>query len=438
MNHQNEAYLAFKDQDTFTGYESLVETTTVLKAFDEGVVLKRTPFYAESGGQVADKGVLRTQSEEYTVEDVQKLPGGQFLHIIADHHLKDGDSVVAEVDETTRKLTMYNHSATHLLFAALRDVVGDHVSQQGSNVSSEGMRFDFNNYDALDDDTLLEVERIVNEKIQADIPVDVSHHSVDEARDMGAVAEFGEKYGTEVRVVNMGYTLDLCGGTHVPRTGVIEKFAIASIESKGSGIYRITGHANDSIENIRKQFVGIHQEMDKLVEKAERIVADAKDKGIDLSFSFQRNNRIQGSYQDIIDKRNEFARLGERVKDLDKEYQQRVKDQAMSQLDTYLAQADGIHLVIKTDGIDKNSLRPLADKLMDHLPGGFVFIANVDGDKVSFVAKSQCDLHAGNIAKMAAQITGGGGGGRPDMAQAGGRDVAKVDEALAAVRAQIR
>ncbi len=438
MNHQNEAYLAFKDQDTFTGYESLVETTTVLKAFDEGVVLKRTPFYAESGGQVADKGVLRTQSEEYTVEDVQKLPGGQFLHIIADHHLKDGDTVIAEVDETTRKLTMYNHSATHLLFAALRDVVGDHVSQQGSNVSSEGMRFDFNNYDALDDDTLLEVERIVNAKIHADIPVDVSHHSVDEARDMGAVAEFGEKYGTEVRVVNMGYTLDLCGGTHVPRTGVIEKFAIASIESKGSGIYRITGHANDSIENIRKQFVGIHQEMDKLVEKAERIVADAKDKGIDLTFSFQRNNKIQGSYQDIIDKRNEFARLGERVKDLDKEYQQRVKDQAMSQLDTYLAQANGIHLVIKTEGIDKNSLRPLADKLMDHLPGGFVFIANVDGDKVSFVAKSQCDLHAGNIAKMAAQITGGGGGGRPDMAQAGGRDVAKVDEALAAVRAQIR
>jgi alanyl-tRNA synthetase len=438
MNEQNEAFLTLKTQDVFTGYDSLQEETRILKAFDQGVVLERTPFYAESGGQVADRGVIRKDHEEYDVLDVQKLPNGQFLHLLEAHDLKDGDAVVAQVDEHRRNLTMYNHSATHLLFAALRELVGDHVSQQGSNVSSEGMRFDFNHYTILDDETMLALERRVNEKIAANIAVDIEEKPIDEAKAMGAIAEFGEKYSDKVRVVNMDYTVDLCGGTHVHNTGDIGRFAIASIENKGSGIYRITGHANESIEHLEDTLKGFNEEIDKLIQKGHKIVEEAKEKGIDLTFDLVRNRKIKGSYQDIIDKRQEFQHATEVVKELDKAFQAKAQAKAMSNLDEYLAHRVGNTLVLRTDGLDKNSLRPLADRLMDHLSGGVVVIANVEGDKVTFVVKSQSkDHHAGNLAKAAASICGGGGGGRPDMAQAGGKDISRLDEALAYLRDQL-
>jgi len=438
MKSQNEAFIEFKEQDNFTGYKTLVEDTSVLKSFPEGVVLRNTPFYAESGRQVADSGVIQTDTNVYEVQDVQKLPNGQFLHVIENHNLKDEEEVRAVVNEDIRNITMYNHSATHLLFAALREVVGNHVSQQGSNVSPEGMRFDFNNYDNLDDETLLKVEKIVNDKINENIPVIISSQTIDEAKEIGAVAEFGEKYGDKVRVVNMRYTVDLCGGTHVPNTNLIEQFAIASIESKGSGIFRIIGYANSSIENIKNHFTGIHKEMDKLDQKVSKILNDAKEKGINLEFSFSRNNEIIGSYQDIINKREEFAKLGELVRDLDKKYNEMLRQKTMENLDDMLSQAVDNKLVIRLENIDKKSLKPLADRLLDKLPNGFVFIANVSDNKVTFIAKSKCDIHAGNIAKAAAQVTGGNGGGRPDMAQAGGKDTAKVDLALEKVRELIK
>lgn len=433
MKSQNEAFIQFKSKDQFTGYNSLTEVTKVLKSFDEGVVLERTPFYAESGGQLADQGTIN----DIEVLDVQKLPNGQFLHIIENNPFKDGETVTALLNKINREQTMYNHSATHLLFAALREVVGTHVSQQGSNVSSEAMRFDFNNYDNLDDETLLKVEKILNNKIDQKIMVETVEKSIDEAKEMGAIAEFGEKYSDKVRVVNMDYTVDLCGGTHVANTGDIKKFAIASIESKGSGIYRISGHANNSIENIKNQFVGFHKEMDKLMVKVDKILVDAKQKGINLKFNFERNEEIIGSYQDIIDKRNEFAKLGELVRELDKEYKELLKAKTLENLDGMLAQAVDNKLILKLEGVDKNSLKPLADRLLDNLPNGLVFIANITGEKVTFIVKSNCDLHAGNIAKKAAIITGGNGGGRPDMAQAGGKDITKVDQALKEIKAMI-
>ncbi len=430
MKSQNEAFIEFKEQDVFVGYEKLKVTTKILKSFPEGVVLGETPFYAESGGQVADKGLIGNE----IVQDVQKLPNGQFIHLLSINPFKNGEVVTATVNEESRNLTMYNHSATHLLFASLRKVVGNHVSQQGSNVSSEMLRFDFNNYDNLDDNTLLLVEKLVNEQINKSMTVSVKEMSIDEAKELGAIAEFGEKYSDLVRVVNMDYTVDLCGGTHVSNTGVIEKFAIASIESKGSGIFRIVGHANKSVENIKNQFTGIHKEMDKLISKANNILEDAHSKGIELTFNFERNEHIIGSYQDIINKRKEFQELGDLVRELDKEYKSKLKEVTLSSLDDLLENRVGNTLVIKVNDVDKNSLKPLADKLMDHLPGGFVFIANVVGEKITFIAKSSCDLHAGKIVKEAAIIAGGNGGGRPDMAQAGGKDVTKLEDALAKVR----
>ncbi len=438
MKNQNEDYINFKEKDLFTGYTSLKEETRVLKSFEAGVVLEKTPFYAESGGQVADKGVIVKDNVEYNVLDVQKLPNGQFIHFIENNDLKDNDEVTAIVDEETRLLTMYNHSATHLLFAALREIVGSHVSQQGSQVTSESLRFDFNNYDNLDDETLLLIEKKVNEKIKENIKIDISEKTIDEAKALGAIAEFGEKYGAKVRVINMGYTVDLCGGTHVSNTGVIEKFALASIESKGSGIYRIVGHANKAVENIRKQFVGFNKEMDKLFIKVNKILEDAKSKQIKLDFNFERNDKIIGSYQDVINKRIEFAKLQELVRELEKQYQELLKEKVFDNIDEFLKKAVDNKIIIKTNNIDKKSLKPLADRLLEKLGKGFIFIANVSNDKVTFIAKSNIDVHAGNIAKAAAVITGGNGGGRPDMAQAGGKDISKVDEALNKVRELVK
>jgi len=406
MQNQNEDYLNFKEESIFTGYVSLKEDTFILKSFKEGVVLKKTPFYAESGGQVGDKGTISIGKIDYSVIDVQKLPNGQFIHFIENHDLKDNDSVVASVDNENRLLTMYNHSATHLLFGSLRELIGPHVSQQGSQVSSDHLRFDFNNYNNLDDDTLLEIENKVNEIINKNIKIDISEKSIEEAKQLGAIAEFGEKYTDKVRVINMGYTVDLCGGTHVSNTGLIKKFAIASIESKGSGIYRIVGHANEAIKNISNQFIGFHKEMDKLMKKVDKLLMDAKINKIDLEFSFVRNEEIIGSYQDIINKRLEFAHLQEQVRELEKKYKELLKEKVFSNVDSILENSVDGKIIIKTENINKESLKPLADRLLDKLGKGFVFIANVANDKVTFIAKSNIDIHSGNIVKEAAIMTG--------------------------------
>ncbi len=434
MNNQNEEYINFKEQSKFTGYSTLNGNTKVLKSFTEGVVLENTPFYAESGGQIGDKGIIQKGNKEYNVLDVQKLPNGQFIHFIENNDLEDGDLVEARVDEDTRLLIMDNHSATHLMFAALREIIGSHVSQQGSQVTNENLRFDFNNYDNLTDELLLEIEEKVNQKISDNIEIDISEKTIEEAKALGAIAEFGEKYSDKVRVIDMNYTIDLCGGTHVHNTGVIKKFAIASIESKGSGIYRIVGHANKSIENIRNQFVGFHKEMDKLMVKVDKLLLEAKENDIDINFSFVRNEEIIGSYQDIINKRLEFAKLQEDVRKFEKEYKELVKIKVFKNVDDFLKLAEDGKIIIRTENIDKDSLKPLADRLLEKLGKGFVFIANVSSNKVTFIAKSNVEIHAGNIAKAAAIVTGGNGGGRPDMAQAGGRDTTKVDEALLKVK----
>ena len=236
----------------------------------------------------------------------------------------------------------------------------------------------------------------------------------------------------------MNYTVDLCGGTHVSNTKDIGKFALASIESKGSGIYRIVGHASSAIENIRNQFVGFHKEMDKLLDKVDRMLKEALENDIRLEFEFKRNDEIIGSYQDIINKRLEFAKLQEDVRELEKEYKELLKEKTFSDIDKYLEQAENGKIIIKTDNIDKDALKPLADRLLDKLGKGFVFIANVQSNKVTFIAKSNIDIHAGKIAKEAAIITGGNGGGRPDMAQAGGKDITKVDEALLKVKELVK
>lgn len=237
----------------------------------------------------------------------------------------------------------------------------------------------------------------------------------------------------------MDYTIDLCGGTHVSNTVEIKKLAIANIENKGSGIYRLTAHVDLAIDLIQNQLKGLNTEIDKIIKKAHELLEVAKEHQINVAFDDSVNHKIKGSYQDILDKRQEFEDIAGRVRDLDKTIKEALKAQTFSQLDDYLNQAVNNTLVLRLEAVDKDALKPLADRLLDHLKGGFVFLANVTGNKVTFIAKSDSDkYHSGKLAKEAAMICGGNGGGRPQMAQAGGKDVTKVDDALAKIKELIQ
>ncbi|MFP4077788.1 MAG: alanine--tRNA ligase [Candidatus Izemoplasmataceae bacterium] len=435
MHDQNEEYLKFKEESFFVGYETTEVKSKVIKVFEDGVVTKETPFYAESGGQIADRGVIVKEGQVFTVQDVQKLPNGQFLHMIEDHTLEEGDTVRLHVDEASRKMTEAHHSATHLLFSVLREQLGEHVMQQGSLVGPDYLRFDFNHYDLPDEKTILEIEDRVNEKIQEAIDVDVERVDLEEAKKRGAIAEFGEKYDDEVRMVNMGVTLDLCGGTHVSNTADIGRFAIVSVESKGSGIYRITGLANGRVPHINEYMRGFESTLDHLRNKAHNILKKAKEEGIALTFDEEASVEQEGSYRDVIRMRRHLEDYQKAVKALEKAYEEKRQRQRLSDLESHLDKVDeNGNLVLKLEAVAPKDLKVLADRLMEHMQGGVVFLADIYDGKVVLVSKSQSDVHAGNLVKEAAKIAGGGGGGRPDFAQAGGRDVSKVDDVLKHVK----
>ena len=433
MKDQNEAFMNFKLPSTFVGYDTLETASEIIKVFKEGIVTKETPFYAESGGQVSDQGVIMHEGNSYEVLDVEKLPNGQTLHVV-EGDFTEGDIVTLKVDEVTRKTTMAHHSVTHLLFLALREILGSHVSQQGSMVGPEHLRFDFNHFSLPTDQELLQIEESVNQRIKEHIPVVIEYGTLEEAKQRGAIAEFGEKYQAEVRMVSMGDTLDLCGGTHVSNSRDIEHFAIAGVESKGSGIYRITALAKDRIYAMDEYLEGFNELKETLYHKADMILEEAAQAGFDLTFTKPALPKIKGSYQDVLNKREYTAKLGQQVKELDKKLQDLKEKASLKDLETYLKERKNDTIIIKTDNIAMNALKTLVDRLMDHLQKGVVFVANISGDKLILIAKSTTDVHAGKLVKEAAQKAGGNGGGRADFAQAGAKDISKVDEVLAYVK----
>ncbi len=430
MKDQNEAFLNFKEPSTFIGYDTMKTESEVIRVFDEGIVTKETPFYAESGGQVSDEGLIHFDGQSYEVIDVEKLPNGQTLHVLETSPFSKGDKVTLEVDETKRRLTMAHHSVTHLLFLALREILGDHVGQQGSMVGPEYLRFDFNHFELPTDKELLKIEKSVNQRIQQAIPVNIEYTTVEEAKKRGAIAEFGEKYESEVRMIHMGETLDLCGGTHVSNTLEIEKFAIASVESKGSGIYRVTALAKQRVDQIDSFLKGFNENIKMLVDKAENILKQARNEGYYLTFNRPEQSKVIGSYQDVIAKRQYYNHLQKAVKTLEKTYQDAKEQASLADINDYLKAAKNGRIVLKTEGVDAKALKTLVDRLMDHLKQGVVFVANILDDKLILIAKSNTDVHAGNLVKEAAQKADGNGGGRPDFAQAGAKNITKVDEVI--------
>jgi len=382
-----------------------------IKAGQEGIVyLDRTPFYAESGGQVGDQGVLKTSGARFAASDTEK----SHAHIgkLESGTLKVGERVTCEVDAVKRRSTAGNHSATHLMHAALKKVLGSHVQQKGSLVDAERLRFDFAHFEPITRAQLDEIERLVNDKIRLNDAVETRVMPVQAAMASGAMALFGEKYGDEVRVVGMGdFSTELCGGTHVQRTGDIGLFKIVSEGGVAAGVRRIEAVTGAGA------LAYVRQTEDRL-----QLVAEL----------------VRGSRDDVARK---VEQLQVRVKGLEKELEQTRARLASGQGGDLSAQAKDIKgvkvLAARVDGADSKTLRDTLDKLKDKLGNAAIVLAAVQDGKVLLIAGVTKDLTskvpAGELVNQVALRVGGKGGGRPDMAQAGGTDPTHLDAALAAV-----
>lgn len=414
------------DGDTrFLGYQGVSGAGQIVALFKDGkaveqlnegeegvVVLDQTPFYAESGGQVGDSGYLQGAGVRFDVRDTTKAGGAHLHHgVVAQGSLSVGAAVKAEVDASVRQATALNHSATHLLHAALRQVLGDHVQQKGSLVDSQRLRFDFSHFEAIKPEQLKQLEDIVNTEIRKNSEVETEETDIESAKSKGAMALFGEKYGDQVRVLSMGgrFSVELCGGTHVSRTGDIGLFKITSEGGVASGVRRIeavTGAAAlaylNGAEEQLKEAAGL----------------------------------VKGSRDNLLDK---LSGLIERNRQLEKELEQ-LKAKAASAAGDDLAgsavDVGGVKVLSsRLDGLDGKALLALVDQLKNKLGSGVILLGGVFEEKVVLVAGVTQDLtaklKAGDLMKQAAAAVGGKGGGRPDMAQGGGVDAGKLDEALA-------
>jgi alanyl-tRNA synthetase len=409
-----------KDQGQVIG---LFHDSNQVEALQEGeagvVVLDRTPFYAESGGQVGDQGELRFSDGVFVVSDTQQQANGAFMHFGKVTHgvVKARGAVEAHVDASTREATARNHSATHLLHAALRQILGEHVTQKGSLVDSERLRFDFSHSEGLTAEQLTEIEILVNEQIRANLPVETRVMDFDAARKAGAMALFGEKYGDEVRVLSMGdFSIELCGGTHVGRTGDIGLLRIVSEGGIASGVRRIEAVTGErALQRVHDDDRRLHQ-----------IAA-----------------LLKGSRDDVVDR---VQQVLERNRQLEKEVNQlkgKLASNAGSDMASQAVDINGVKvLAARLDGGDAKALRDTVDQLKQKLGTAAVVLATVNGDKVNLAAGVTRDaigrLKAGDLVNHVAVQVGGKGGGRPDMAMAGGNDPAALDGALASVKEWVR
>jgi len=386
-------------ETVFTGYETLNDTAEVTAIIVEGeqvntisegqsgiIVLNRTPFYAEGGGQTGDTGRITTEESEAQVTDTKKFKKSIYLHeaFLSKGSISVGDSVNCSVNADQRKNTAKKHTCTHLLHKVLKEMLGDHVNQAGSYVSKDRLRFDYTHFEAVDHETLKEIEKRVNEAILADYMVNTDVLNIEEAKKSGAMALFDEKYDEDVRVVSVGdFSKELCGGTHIDETAKIGMFKIISESSIASGVRRIEAITGRAAINYL-------DELDNITEELSSVMKSSKEELL---------GKVNNLKKEVKDKEKEIQRLNNDI----------LKNNLSQMLDQY-EEINGVKLfAIKLKDKDANSLREIADRIKDK-----------------------------NIVKEAAKVAGGGGGGRPDFAQAGGKDSQKIDAAVEAVRAQLR
>ncbi|MFE7063002.1 alanine--tRNA ligase [Sutcliffiella sp. NPDC057660] len=422
-----------RSQSTFVGYDQLSTTSTISVIVKNGelvdsaeageevqVILSETPFYAESGGQVADHGYIAGESGRGFVKDVQKAPNGQNLHsiLVEEGVLNREQTVKAEVHANNRAQIIKNHTATHILHQALKDVLGTHVNQAGSQVTADRLRFDFSHFGQVTQEEIEKIEGIVNEKIWANLDVVIENKSITEAKAMGAMALFGEKYGDIVRVVQVDdYSLELCGGCHVQNTSVIGLFKIVSESGIGAGTRRmeaVTGEGayrllNDQVQLLKDAAAKLKTKPQEVGSRIDVLLSDMKE--------LQRENQSLAAKLGNI----EASSLSDKAKEV-----------------------NGVTMLVsKVAGTDMNNLRTMVDDLKTKLGSAIIVLASVQDGKVNISAGVTKDLiekghHAGKIVKEVATRCGGGGGGRPDMAQAGGKNPEQVDQALQSVEECIK
>lgn len=424
MQVQDDVYQKLSVASEFIGYETLKLSTTIEAIIENKtlveqsttdevlVVLAKTPFYAESGGQIADTGTITSETAVGQVLDTKKAPKGQNLHRVkvTNGQLKVGDFVEVTVDQAKRQFVEKNHTATHLLHQALKEVLGNHVNQAGSLVTEDRLRFDFSHFSAVTEEELKTIEEMINQKIWATIPVKTGFYPIDEAKEMGAMALFGEKYGDVVRVVQISdYSLELCGGCHVNNTAEIGLFKLVSESGIGAGVRRIEAVTSKGVYDYTNEREEILTETAQLLKTKPMQVKEK------VATLFQELKQVKRENDSLMQKlsNNEASEILDQVEEI-----------------------NGVKVLAEQVNVgDMNQLRSMVDDLKQKLDSGIILLAAVNDGKVQLAAGVSADLvkqgyHAGKIIKQAAEICGGGGGGRPDMAQAGGKKPEMVAEAL--------
>ncbi len=414
------------DNNEFNGKVlALVSGNAVVDTASEGndvaVIVDKTPFYAEMGGQVGDTGVIESDGCKIEITDCTKFGGNKFIHTgkVISGEIKVGDTVTLKIDTARRKAIARNHTATHLLQAALREVLGSHIEQAGSYVSDTRLRFDFTHFESIDKETLVKVERIVNDKIFDALDVVVKEMPIEEAKKSGATALFGEKYGDTVRVVNIGgYSVEFCGGTHLHNSSEAGVFKIISESGVAAGVRRIEATTGENV---------LH-----LIEEREYMLSS-----IGTMLKAAQGNIVQ-RISAVLEENKQLAKEVEALK-------AKMSGGAADEIINNKVDINGVAFVAgDVKGLEMNDLRTMGDKLKDKLSGeaAVIVLASGEGSKVSFVVMCTDDAvkkgaKAGDIVKAAATVCGGGGGGRPNMAQAGGKDASKIKEALEAAKAVV-
>ena len=410
----------------FVGYDKLIEDSVitalttekeVVQALADGdkgtIVVEQTPFYATMGGQVGDKGIIKTNEGTFVVVDTIKLHGTMVGHVgyVSEGMIQVGDKVTLKVDSANRNAIAKNHSATHLLQKALKLVLGNHVEQAGSYVDAERLRFDFTHFQAMTPEEIEKVEALVNEQIENGLDVVTEEMSLEDAKKTGAMALFGEKYGDKVRVVSMGdYSIELCGGTHVSNTSTISYFKIISESGISAGVRRIEALTGTG---LMKHYADVEKKLHEAAKVAKT----------------EPNNLVK-----------RIETLNEEIKALSSENEklkEKMANASVGDVMSQVVEVKGVKLLAtKVADVDMNGLRNLGDQLKDKMGGGVVVLVSTTGDKANVIVMADDDAiskgaHAGNMIKEIAKLVGGGGGGRPNMAQAGGKNPAGADEVLA-------
>jgi alanyl-tRNA synthetase len=409
-------FVGYDDLETQSTVSALVLNNEIVETVEKGnefqFILDTTPFYAESGGQIGDQGVLECDGVKVLVKEVKKAPNGQNLHtaVVEEGTLRTGAAVKAIVSSESRQKVEKNHTATHLLHRALKDVLGEHVNQAGSLVEPDRLRFDFSHFGSVSEEEIEKIESIVNEKVWQGLNVMTQNKSLSDAKAMGAMALFGEKYGENVRVVSIGsFSLELCGGCHVSSTSEIGLFKIVSESGIGAGTRRMEAVTGENAYRLLNDQVLLLKQVSQKLKSNPRDV----------------NGRVDGLLTEIKELQRENESLSAKLSNIEAgSLTDRVKD------------VDGIKvLTANVSGQDMNGLRNMMDDLKQKLESGIIVLGTAQGEKVNVIAGVTKDLvekgyHAGKLIKEVASRCGGGGGGRPDMAQAGGKDPEKLDGAL--------